>query len=444
MRIRQIALWAGLGLALGCAEEPLPEGELLLSTGQELTAWDEDPSPVELRVDRIESDGARSPYETLSGETRRFSMGKGGITSFEVTGVDADGNRIVSGRSMQLVPNGLAGYRLPLFVGRVDRFSRPPGELLTSQVPTAGVVIGERHLLLLPQDVSGTVDPSGYDFGVWSPHAGSSQLACPELPCVFESVMASGAFLIAISSRWGIWFDLFAGGSGLLPVEQTSIFAELAGGSGVQTPQGDAYLIGATRDGEPTTAVLHLTTDAQVNVLRLITPRAGASATWLPERGLLVAGGSATGSGAELLVSGADAFTPLALPAEDTRGASVIGIDAETVLRAGGSLDGAPADTVALTIDCSDCTPELRGEPIPLAQAHGFLLAEDDYLVVGTDADGATAATRLRAGEVSAVPLREPRRRAVALRAPTGHVVVAGGELLDGSGVAPSLELFMP
>jgi hypothetical protein len=190
--------------------------------------------------------------------------------------------------------------------------------------------------------------------------------------------------------------------------------------------------------------VLHLTRDGLVDVLRLVTPRAGASAAWLPERGLLVAGGTATGSGAELLVSGADAFAPLALPAEDTRGAGLVGIDAQTVLRAGGTLDGAPAETVALTLDCGDCVPELRGEPIPLTQARAFLLAEDDYLVIGTDAEGATVATRLRAGEASPAPLREPRRRAVALRGPTGQVVVAGGELLDGSGVAPSLELFTP
>ena len=181
MRTWQIALWAGL--AIGCAEEPLPEGELLISTGHELDAWDEQPSPAAIQVDRRAEDGTRSAHQSLPGDARRFSMGKdGAISSFEVTAVDAEGKPLLRGRTMPLVPSGLAGYRLPLFVGRVDRFSRPPGELATNELLTAGAVIGGRHLLLFPQDVRGTVDPSGYDFGVWLPHASSdeSQAKCCE------------------------------------------------------------------------------------------------------------------------------------------------------------------------------------------------------------------------------------------------------------------------
>jgi hypothetical protein len=81
--------------------------------------------------------------------------------------------------------------------------------------------------------------------------------------------------------------------------------------AGVYAPDGTAYIVGATRAGPPSTAVLRIDVDAALRALSTTVARAGAAATWVYERGLLVVGGAEEECGAELPAEGSDTFVPV-------------------------------------------------------------------------------------------------------------------------------------
>ena len=125
------------------------------------------------------------------------------------------------------------------------------------------------------------------------------------------------------------YFDLGSNTAADLPSLTGGSFADIAGGATITGDSGIQYIVGATRStGTPTAAILEIdpsdTSDTNYQVagrphwLNLANARLGASATWVEGRGLVVAGGSATAPGVEVLAPSAAVAAPLAFAPDDT------------------------------------------------------------------------------------------------------------------------------
>ena len=441
------------GVAFACSDpEPYPPGEILLTQGQETDTWTADPVPVSVRVTRILEDGTRKRVATLDVPPVPFSMGQEGVARFEVTAPDEDGKTAVWGRSLTLDTLGLSGSTLYLFVGRTGRFSRPPNQAMIDHGEMApAAVVGDRHIFLAGGTHNSYAVAEYYDLGLWGVVPTPIAFECPAQPCEFRSIaVVDGWLLVAVGDNWARWFDLgdatfTSYGEAELPSRLDS-YSGVAGGRTVYAPDGTAYIVGATRTGPPTSEVLQVDVDGALSALSTTVARAGAAATWVDERGLVVVGGAAEECGAELLAEGSDAFVPLPFAPDPTTGAALAGVDKSTVMRLGGkTADGEAADSVTLALGCgTECQPEPFGEPIELDQATAFRLGDDDTLLIGTEPEGTTQAVRMRSDELEVIRPRDARRGATALLVPTGHVALAGGVDPDSDEPVPSFELLAP
>jgi len=433
---------------VGCSEDLLDPGRARLEPGHEPDPWTESPAPTRGRVEKELADGSRSVIVDGPAPVREFSLGEGGVGRFVVSGDDADGVTRVRARSLPVSPAGLASSILPLFVSRTGTFARPPGELVTDQGerPPAAVVAG-RYVVFAGGASGDRVALDGYDLGAWSPLQPPPSMGCPTAPCEITSLaVVSGTLSLAIGSDWAIWFDLDAGTSGdVARPDGLASWADVAGGSTVLTPSGEAYVVGATRMDAPSQAVVRIDADGVLSYVALVTPRRGAAATWVTGRGLVVVGGAGgSAAGAELMADGANAFTVLPYPSDETTGSALVARDGSRVLRVGGrDAASSPAPSVELDLGCgTGCQPTPAGADVALDRAAAFSVAEGHVLVVGDDADGNTSAALLDGTSATPVPLRDPRKGATALALPTGHVGVVGGIGGDGAGVG-SVELYI-
>ena len=435
-------------LSAGCSQKLLPAGQVQLVTGHEKDTWTASPAPVHVTVDKLlASSGDKVSITSGKAPLTGFSLGTGAPGVYKVTARDASQVARVEGWSVDLDPAALADHTLPLFVQRSDAFARPPGLLGTDQGAAPPVaVFGDRHVLLGGAAQSTKVVLDGYDFGLWTPDTTGTAIACPSQPCHFRSLAVVGSVVLAVGDDWAVWSDLDVGEAGKAPLpDGLSSFADIAGGETITAPDGSAYIVGATRSTPPTASVLRIATDKSLTALSLVTPRAGASAAWVEGRGLVVVGGSDQGSGVEVAATDATAFQAVGYPADPTTGSGLVALDGSTVLRVGGhDPQGKAAASVALTLGCnSACAAQTRGDPVPLAPARAFHFDSGDVLVVGTDSSGMTGAIRLTGNAQSKLTLREPRKDATAVLAPTGQVAIVGGLLADGSS-ARSIELYLP
>src|SRR5690349_2820876 len=137
------ALLAALAL-VACGEEEIPPGQIALTLGQETDGW----NGAETAVVELENDsGVHSELLRKGAPIERFEMGKGGVTTFVVSGVDASGTAHTRGRSLPINRAGFAGITLPLFVSRTNAFSRPPGNLPNPQPDHPAIDIVEGRYL---------------------------------------------------------------------------------------------------------------------------------------------------------------------------------------------------------------------------------------------------------------------------------------------------------
>jgi hypothetical protein len=421
----------------GCGEEIAEPGRVLLVEGADGDAWTAEPVPVTVEVDKTLASGDTVLLESATAPLESFSLGRGGVGRYVVTGKDAAGAVQARARSLPIDPAGFAERSLPLFVGRSERFSRAPGGLSAGQeLHPPAAVLGGRYLF---------VAGDSYDLGAWTA-VGSPKLSCPEQPCRFSSLAGVGETLagIGVGDDWAIWFDRALSGDQGLPAGLSS-WAEVAGGRTLNAPDGSAFIVGPTRPEPPTQWVVEVSREGALFARALAAPRAGAAATWVDGLGLVVAGGNtgASDTGVERLPPGAAAFVQLAYPADPTTGAALVALDGSTVLRAGGRTgSGDPAPSVEIALGCATgCSATLRPELVPLDRAVGFALGDGELIVVGDDPAGETAAARLGVAGLSLLALREPRRGASALAVPTGHIALFGGQRPDNS-PALSVELF--
>lgn len=430
-----------------CGEELLDPGRAKLDPGHEPDPWTEAPAATRGLVEKEASDGTRTVVLEAPAPIDSFSLGEGGVGRFVVTGFAEDDTPVVRARSLLLSPAGLASTSLPLFVSRTARFARPPGELITDQGERpAAAVVGGRYLLTAGGQAGDRVALDGYDLGAWRPLAPQPSLGCPSPPCRVSSlaVVADSAAL-AIGDGWAIWFDLAEGTSGdvALP-DGLGSWADVAGGTTIEAPSGEAYVVGGTRSGTASHSVVKLAADGAVTALSLVADRAGAAATWIDGRGLVVVGGGDTvAAGAELLPDGAKAFTTLPYPPDATTGAALLARDGSHLVRLGGRDASGPAPSVELNLACgANCQPSPAFAPVSLDRARAFRLGTDRALVLGDDDGGNVAAVVVDAADSEPRALRDPRRAATFVALPTGHVGVVGGRTPDGS-PARTLELYL-
>lgn len=435
----------GLLLTAGCSTAPTPPGAVSLVLGGETDTWATS-GAVRVELVRRGSDGdevvsssAAVPPPALDvGPTDRVDT-----VFYEARGIAADGRVVVAGRTPPLAPLDLSGASVPLWVGRSGAFGRAPGLLDHPHAsPEVGTALS-RYLVV----AGGTTDadvPDLYDTRTWQTLTGQ-----PPLPAAPRTMVALAGVLLLIDAKGAaLWYDLSSEQVVAATPPSGLTFAEIAGGAVVQAPDGTTYVVGAGRaTSPPSSAVLRVAPDGAVDALTLGTPRLGAAAGWVPGLGLLVAGGSASGSGAE--VAQGSTFAPLAYGPDATRGAALVDLgDGHALLVGGIDADGQPAKGRSLDLACASAcafAPAAYAD-VALATSHGFADTSGVALVVGDALDGATHAWRIDALAQTSVELalRVPRAHASALRTPSGYLAVVGGERLSGAGPAGEIELLVP
>jgi hypothetical protein len=179
--------------------------------------------------------------------------------------------------------------------------------------------------------------------------------------------------------------------------------------------------------------------------------RARAAATWVDGVGLVVAGGSDTAAGVEVLADGETTPQPLAFPPDPTSGATaVLGTEGDLVLVCGTDA-GTAAPIRQLDVDCTaDCMPTILSADLgaTLEACHAFAIEGERVLLTGSDsADGVMRSFSFAVATADVVEhaLREPRKGAVTLPAPNGTLAIIGGSHAgDDTSAALTIETLFP
>ncbi len=404
-------------------------GTIQISLGGEADALTRAPAPTTLVIESIGTDGAVSQLSRtkLPASTIDLpALDPSTVGALRITGIDDANVTRVLGNTLPFQFGALNGSSLEIFVQRVGEFARLPSPFSVSfSLPVTTAVVG-RYLFT----ASGTASQ------VYDLLALSALTNPPTLPRAPLSVAASSTKVLLIDASGATWFDLSDSSSTEMSPPPGGTFAEIAGGATVIGDDGSAYVVGATRSSTPSSRVLVLKADGTFAFASLATERMSASATWVAGRGLAVTGGSTNGAGVEILAPGSSIAAPLAYPADATRGAGALPVDATHLLLVGGGA-GIRIVDLACAAACA-ATPWSADLPFDLANVDFIPLAgrTNEWMALGTDANGASRAVQLVAGTTREVPLRVPRAGARLMPLPTGGVVVVGG--------ATDLESFVP
>jgi hypothetical protein len=427
-----------VGFLAACSSQAT--GTLQIVTGAETDTFTRDPAAVKLEVDSVDSSGTQSTLATTTLPATTIDLGtidETTIAAIEVSATDAANERVVYGQSVPFQLGVLQGSTTPIFVQRTGDLARMPGPLADARSNPLLAIFQGRYLF-----VGGGSDPALgtqtnlYDFATFAPLAAPPVLAATPASIVFFGTVA----LLVDGAGNGTFLDFSSNTPDAATPPAGHAFAEVAGGATISAADGTQYLVGATRTtGTATDAVLFVDASGTLTWQTLAAPRLGAAAAWVQGRGLVVAGGSATAQGVEILATGGTAGSPLAYPPDDATGAGAAALDAQHVILAGG-LTSAGADPGVRSIDlaCTQCAaaawPAL---PSPLASAEVFASDASDALVVGDDAAATTHVYVLAAAApTQELNTRVPLSGARAVVSPVGSVVLFGG--------ATVIESFVP
>ena len=431
--VRRFSLGAALAVAFasapGCSKTPT--GTLTLTTGGEGDALTRAPAPTTLAVDLVDAQGKVTSLGVVSLPATTVSLpdqSTSAIGIVRVTGADAAGATRVFGESLPVEFSGLAGGSVTIFIQRTGELARLPGALPDGrEAPLLGLVAG-RYVLVAGGSDSGQAKTTAlYDLLSWA-----TLPSPPTHPRAPRSLAAFVTRVLAIDDQGASAFDLTDSSASEVTAPGGGSFAEVAGGATIYPPDGSAYVVGATRTaGMPTARVLKIDATGAFSFLALGSPRLGATAAWVPGRGLYVGGGNATAPGAEMIAAGATASVALPFPSDASVGAGSVALDASHVLVAGGvRSDGSDAGTRLFDLGCATaCMPQAWPAPLasPLPGASVFVLPGAAALVVGDDAAGLTHVVRLDAKSATEISLKAGRKHARGILLPTGQIAVAGG-----------------
>lgn len=409
-------LLGAMAAAPACSSDV--SGTVTIVTGEETGVFSRAPAPVTLVTERTSLDGTKKELSRQTLPVDSVDLGDlqqteiGGIA---ITGLDAEGKAVVRGQSLLVQWGALRDQTLQLFAQRTGELARVPGGPPAADVGPTVMVEG--------RFVFGVFGTTAYLYDLLTLRTLTGQ---PTLPVAAKSVAAVGSAALLIDETGATSFDLQTGSTAALAAPTGGTFAEISGGARIGAPDASQLVVGATRIGGGGASARVLVIDAEggASFASLTAPREGACAAYVPGRGLVVYGGSATAAGGEVLVPNATIATPLPFPSDPVRGCAATALDPTHVLVAGG--DGGPARVLDLACSAS-CTPAPWSGAVPLVRTEAADLAADAALLVGDDAEGSTHAYRASPTELREIPLRNPRRGAHLVRAPAESLLVVGG-----------------
>ena len=199
--------------------------------------------------------------------------------------------------------------------------------------PLSALVIGRYLLVAGGSDTAKATHSQLYDFGSLSPFESP-----PILPRAPRSMAALGTKVLLVDDAGASWFQLADSTFSDATAPSGGSFAEVAGGRTIIGSDKTLWIVGGTRTkGDATLRVLRVGTDASLSFVALTAARLGASAAWVEGRGVVVAGGSTTAAGLEILGAGASAATALPFPPDPTSGQAACALDGSHLLLTGGS-----------------------------------------------------------------------------------------------------------
>jgi hypothetical protein len=407
----------GLGVSMSCNQtqngtlkllygddDPFTESDASAPTSISILAASEDPdggsaldgnwsSPATL----IRSD---YPVTTLN----LPSLSTDDIDTIEARLFDSADASIIFGQTIPVQLGGVTSIAdLPIFVQRTGQFARLPSPLLPSAVPALPLAALFENRFILVADGSGKgAGAELYDLLFWglveTVDAGMAALTLPCNPLSIAPIAGTTFMFVVCSESAKAGGDLLAyqvdvSGGGSVPISAAPggpMWRDIAGGATIISPNGDAFIVGATRlPSGPvpgaTSAVLKLPTAQDLGVeggattvipswLTLAAQREGATALWSsPTYGLVVVGGNShTGdTGIEYFgetSAQADGGMPSSslttYPYDPTQGAGAVAMNGNQILVSGGKLpDGSPAPTrlFRLPEGSDDCTTTTNG-----------------------------------------------------------------------------------
>ncbi|WP_394850303.1 hypothetical protein LZC95_22950 [Pendulispora brunnea] len=436
---------AAVLLVAGSSCSSTPEATLALSVGGEADAFTRAPAPTTLVVDSIDvNSGAVSNLARAALPASNIDLGdhsSSNLVRIRANGVDANGLVLVTGTSVKLQLGALENASLPIFVQRTSEFGRMPAPLSIAREAPVLANVTDRFVFVAGGSAPAN-DKASQIYDLATLAASNGPAAMPRTPrslAVYDTAVLliddAGASSLSLSN------------AALAPVNVNppdgGTFAEVAGGITVRAPDATLYVVGATRGyGLATKRILKVNKDGVASFASLTTERRGAAAVWVEGRGLVIAGGSDTGAGIEVLPPGGTTTTPLAYPPDATIGAGAAALDPTHVLLGGGvDAAGQPAATRWIDLACatSACTAEVWDAaklPVGLLTTQGFDLTTDSALFVGDDATGLSHAFRVSRPGAREIAFKIPRRGARGIRVNPPAITFVGGD--------PTVESFTP
>jgi hypothetical protein len=339
------------------------------------------------------------------------------VDSFQVTLYDSADASIIYGQTIPVPLGGISGLTdLPIFVQRTGQFARLPSPFPASP-PSPLAALFEGRFILVADGSGKSQDAQLYDLLLWglveSLDGGMGSLVLP-CPPVTMAPISGTTFMFLICAPGtlpkGVAGSLVSPGNDLYAVQvdistispplqlvaDGGTWESIAGGQTIVSPNGDVFVVGATR---PSTGLVHGATSAVLafqtgqNLLidagvdggtevavgytwiTLNYAREGAAAVWSNNKGLVVLGGNPADAGAGVpgveyaspvdggIPTTANMFNPeLSSTSDPTEGAGATSIDTANgvtdILLAGGTLpDGgiAPVRLVQLGPSMADC-----------------------------------------------------------------------------------------
>jgi hypothetical protein len=436
-------------------------GTIQIVTGEETDTFTQTPVPTNIIVEVAGEDaGAWTTLVTAPYPTDTIDLGnqdQDAVASLGVEATDSNGNELIFGASVPLQYGALDGETLPIFVQRVGQNARlsnfPSGD--TRQAPLLSI-LSDRFLIVSGGLESATsLTTEIYDFAQFN-----LLTPAPTMPIVPASIAVTSTIGLIVDTAGDGWYYDYSGSTSnytfTAPTDATNNFtlADVAGGQAIYDPSGVyVFIVGATRTtGTPTQAVLEINTTDTSNAtyetgnlswLSLADARLGASATYVAPYGLVVAGGSPTAPGVEVIavLSSATVGSELMYPPDPSSGAGMTVLDESgNILLAGGLLpSGADAGVRAITLgSCgTPCTPTYWGPnngalPVPVTLGFVFPLNPAYAFLVGSEpstsqAPGLTHTFTLTTAGATEVPTKVAHTNASAIESPMGSVIFYGG-----------------
>jgi hypothetical protein len=455
--VRNAVPLASLLVALTACSKTPTQLSIDLTTGQEKDAFTADPPVTRVDITVGSLDGTVSLKATAApGGT--FDLGT--VTddqqiSVGVEGFDKDGNSVMAGLSLGGLPlSGISGASLPVFVQRTLQWARPPGGLKMAHVGGVTGAIGERYVTLTSGakaagDTSSSKPTQVDAYDLFSLD-GAVSAALPRVP---ETIVTIGSVQLLLGSDGATWVDYSGTDPATDPALPTGLasFGDVAGGTTVYDVTGArTFVVGGTRHGSASKAVLQVGDDGTLVAYTLLVARKGAAATYVDGVGLVVAGGSDSAPGVEVLGVGANVFSPRGYDPDLVEGAAAVTDGAHGIALLGGTLAGAAAPTRLLDATCSiGCkSTEAMGATLPVVMPAPavFRFVGTKSIVIGDEQGGMTRTFIVDlggGGTISELLLKEPRRGATPMPTPLGTLALLGGEHADGT-PALTMESFFP